>query len=94
MGWVFNNEKERVKNNLTPAIISRITNITAVSYEVQELVAGINYLIDGVPSGTDSRLNGCCQRILGNLSRSNELLRLGIENTKQLRTMDWTSNGD
>lgn len=94
MGWVVNKEKERAKNYLIPNIISNITNMTAVSNEVQELIANINYLIGGLPSGTDTRWNGCCQRALGNLSQASGLLRQGLENAKQLNIMEWVSNGD
>lgn len=94
MGWVIDREKERAKNDLIRNITSNIANVTAVSNEVHQLIANINHLIGGIPSGTDTRWLGCCQRKLRNLSQSSGLLRQGLENAKQLNTVRWVSDGD
>ena len=92
--WVVNREKESAKNYLIPNITSNITNVTAVSNEVHDLISSINYLIGGLPSGTDTRWIGCCQRALNNLSQASGLLRQGLENAKQLDIMEWVADGD
>jgi hypothetical protein len=94
MGWIINREKESAKNYLIPNITSNITNVTAVSNEVHQLIANINHLIGGIPSGTDTRWIGCCQRAHGNLSQASGLLRQGLENAKQLNIMEWVSSGN
>ena len=92
--WVVNREKESAKNYLIPNINSNITNITATVNDIQRLIASINYLIGGLPSGTDTRWVGCCLRALDNLSRTSGLLRQGLENAKQLNIMEWVPDGD
>ena len=92
--WVVNREKERAKNYLIPNITSNITNVAAVSKEIQELVASIDYMIGGLPSATDTRWVGCCQRALNNLTQTSGLLRQGLENAKELFIMEWVSDGD
>jgi len=92
--WVVNREKERAKNYLIPDLNSNITNIAAVSNEVLDLIANINYLLGGLPSATDTRWVGCCQRALNNLSLASGLLRQGLENAKELLIKEWHDDGD
>lgn len=94
MSWIINQDKEITKNCLIPGLISSITNVTSASKEDQELIASINFLIGGLPSGTDSRCIGFCQRALGNLSQASGLLRQGLDNAQRLNTMEWISDGD
>ncbi len=92
--WVVNREKESAKNYLIPNITSNITNVMNASNEIQELVASINCTIGGVPSGTDLRLIGCCQRALNNLSQTSGLLHQALENARELFIMEWVDDGD
>jgi hypothetical protein len=94
MGWIVNRDKERAKNQIIPSIASNMSNIRAVSQEIQELIASINCTIGGLPSGTDTRWVGCCQRALNNLSQANGLLYQGLENAKQLFILEWVDDGD
>ena len=94
MSWVVNREKESSKNYLIPNIASNFSNVTAVSNEVQELISNINYLIGGLPSGTDIQWIACCQRVLGNLSHTSRFLRQGLENANQLNIMEWVPDGE
>lgn len=94
MGWVVDREKERIKNDLLPNIASNITNIMANSNEIHDLAASINFIIGGVPSGTDVRWIGCCQRATNSLSRTSGLLHQAMEDVKKLFVMEWVDDGD
>jgi len=92
--WVVNREKESTKNYLIPNITSNITNVMANSNEVQDLVSSINCTIGGLPSGTDIRWVGCCQRALNNLSQASGLLHQALENARELFIMEWVDDGE
>lgn len=92
--WVVNREKESTKNYLIPNITSNITNVMANSNEVQNLVSNINQTIGGLPSSTDIRWVGCCQRALNNLSQASALLHQALENARELFIMEWVDDGE
>ena len=92
--WVINREKENAKNHLISSITGNISNLTAYSNEVRDLASCINRTIGGLPSGTDTRLTGCCQRALNNLSQSIGLLRQSLEYARSLFIMEWVDDGD
>lgn len=94
MGWIVNRKKEREKNYLIPNITSNITNVVVNSNEIRDLVASINCIVGGLPSGTDVRWNGCCQRALNHLSQATGLLHQALENARQLFILEWVDDGE
>ena len=92
--WVVNREKENAKFYLTTNIGCSITNILANSNDIQKLVANINYTIGGVPSCTDTRWIGGCQRAMSNLSRATGLLQQALEHSRELNVKEWVDDGE
>ena len=81
---VVNRKKDDAKNFIISNISNNIINIRIYSCEIKDLVSNINYIIGGLPSQTDIRLTGCCQRALNNLSQSSRFLQNALQNAKNL----------
>jgi hypothetical protein len=94
MGWVVNNEKANAKYYLRTNITSNITNLSTSISDIRNLVSSIDCTIGGLPSETDIRWNGCCQRAINNLSQATGLLQQALVCTKELSDLEWVSDGD
>ncbi|MDR0950220.1 MAG: hypothetical protein LBM13_01065 [Candidatus Ancillula sp.] len=94
MSWVVNSEKSNAKYYLISNITSSITNLNTSVSDIRSLVANIDYTIGNIPSGTDIRWNGCCQRAMNNLVKASTYLHQALMYTKGLSDLEWISDGD